>query len=92
MSVKKVEMNDHEKEQHYDAIIEEIKEKYAVNIRLFHVHHDVDSGVALDMLLFNAKCFAKNIQHEIIPGGGLIDVPELVKDYKRLAQYIIWQK
>ncbi len=92
MTVKKVEMNDHEKEQHYDAKIEEIKEKYAVNIRLFHAHHDVDEGVALAMLLFNAKCFAKNIQHEVIAGGGAINVPELVKDYKDLEKYIVWQK
>lgn len=84
-------MNDHEKEQAFKAKKEEMKKKYAANIASFCKHHGVDLFVGWDMLFFNARCFAKGIPHEIIQGGGKINVAELVKDYNELAKYIIWQ-
>lgn len=85
-------MNNHEKEQHYKAKKAEMKQKYAPNLKNFHAYHGVDESVQMDMLLFNAKCFASGITKEIIPGGGAVNVPELVKDYRELAQYIVWQQ
>ncbi len=84
-------MNTHEKEQHFQHQKENMKKKYAGNIRSFCKYHGVDESVGWDMLLFNAKCFTKGIEKEIIPGGGKIDVPALIKDYKILEQFIVWQ-
>ena len=84
-------MNDHEKEQHFQAKKAEMQKKYRAQIANFGKYHNVDVSVGWDMLFFNARCFALGLKKEVIPGGGTVDVRELAKDYSEIAQYIIWQ-
>ena len=86
-----VVMNDHEKEQHFQAKKAEMQKKYRAQIANFCKFHNVDLSVGWDMLFFNARCFALGLKGEAVPGGGTVDVQELAKDYKEIAQYIIWQ-
>jgi len=61
-----------------------IKKKYAANIMSFYEAHGMDEGVCLDMLLFNAHCFMKGATAEVIPGGGVINIAELIEDVQKL--------
>lgn len=77
-------MNNYEIEQKYQEQKTKMLAKYESNIRSFSEHHGADLSVSWDMLFFNAKCFANGLQKEVIPGGGAVNVPELIKDYKVL--------
>ncbi len=82
-----VKMTDHEKEQAFKAKKAELQKKYKANIANFCKYHQVDLFVGWDMLFFNARCFALGVKKEVIPGGGVISVPELVKDYNDIMRY-----
>ncbi|MBR0596595.1 hypothetical protein [Sinanaerobacter chloroacetimidivorans] len=82
-----IQMNDHEKEQAFKAKKAEMQKKYKANISNFCHYHNVELSVGWDMLFFNARCFTKGAKASVIPGGGVISVPELVKDYNDLMQY-----
>lgn len=86
-------MNAHEKEQHFQNQKNKMMKKYAGNIKSFckYYHQEDNPWIGWDMLFFNAKCFANGIEGEVIAGGGKINVGELVKDYKVLEQFIVWQ-
>ena len=78
-------MNNHEIEQKYQAQKAKMLKKYGANIYSFSKYHGgVEEFICFDMLVFNAKCFAYGIKGEVIPGGGAVNVPELIKDYKVL--------
>lgn len=81
------EVTQHEKGNMIRAREDELKKKYRSNIANFCHHHNVDLGIGWAMLLFNAKCFAKGVKGEVVPGGGTINVPELVKDYNDLMKF-----
>ena len=77
-------MNNHQIEQKYQEQKTKMLAKYEKNIRSFSEYHGADLSVSWDMLFFNAKCFAHGMKKEVIPGGGAVNVPELIKDYKVL--------
>lgn len=77
-------MNNHQIEQKYQAQKTKMLAKYQANINSFCKYHFVDLSVGWDMLFFNAKCFAHGVKKEVIPGGGAVNVPELIKDYEVL--------
>ena len=77
-------MNNHEIEQKYQKQKTKMLAKYESNIRSFSEYHGADLSVSWDMLFFNGKCFADGMKKEVIPGGGSVNVPELIKDYKVL--------
>lgn len=77
-------MNNHEIEQKYQEQKAKMQVKYARNMKSFSEYHGADLSVSWDMLFFNAKCFAHGMKKEVIPGGGAVNVPELIKDYKVL--------
>jgi hypothetical protein len=84
---KPVEVTEHEKANLIRGQEAELKKKYKSNIADFCHYHNVDLSVGWDMLLFNAGCFARGAKAAVIPGGGTINVPELVADYKALMKY-----
>jgi len=71
-------------EQKYQEQKAKMLTKYDGNLRSFSEYHGADNSVSWDMLFFNARCFAHGIKKEVIPGGGTVNVPELIKDYKVL--------
>lgn len=77
-------MNNHQIEQKYQEQKTKMLAKYKDNINSFCKYHFVDLSVGWDMLVFNAKCFAHGVKKEVIPGGGAVNVPALIKDYKVL--------
>ena len=78
-------MNTHEIEQKYQEQKTKMLAKYGKNIQSFSKYHGgVEVFICFEMLVFNAKCFAYGIKGEVIPGGGAVNVPELIKDYKVL--------
>lgn len=81
-----MKMNNHQIEQKYQAKKAEMLQKYDANIRNFSKYHNVDMSVAWDMLRFNAECMYNGVMKEIIPGGGSVDMAELVKDYAVLEE------
>jgi hypothetical protein len=81
-------LNDHQKNQLWEAKEAEMKKKYKAQIANFCHFHNVGLSVGWDMLFFNARCFAQGVKGEVIQGGGEINVPELVKDYKEIMQYV----
>lgn len=81
-------MNNHEIEQKFQEQKTKMLSKYQKNIHSFCDYHGVDLSVGWDMLFFNAKCFAHGVKKEVIPGGGAVNVPELIKDYMVLEDLV----
>ena len=84
-------MNNYQKEQAFKNKKAQMTKKYSGNINSFCKVHGVEKHIGWDMLFFNARCFANGVKNEVIPGGGTINVPALVADYKELEQFIVWQ-
>jgi hypothetical protein len=77
-------MNNHEIEQKYQAQKAAMIKKYDANIKSFFKKHGYDTWICFDMLVFNGHCFIKGADKAVIPGGGKINVAELIKDVKVL--------
>ena len=81
-------MNNHEVEQKYQAQKAAMLKKYDANIKSFFKAQGYDTNICFDMLVFNGHCFMKGVKMEVIPGGGAINVAELIKDVKVLADLV----
>lgn len=77
-------MENKEIEQKYQAQKAAMIKKYDANIKSFFKAHGYDTNICFDMLVFNGHCFMKGIETEVISGGGVINVTELIKDVKVL--------
>lgn len=77
-------MNNHEIEQKYQEQKAAMIKKYDANINSFFKAQGYDTGICFDMLVFNGHCFMKGVSEAVIPGGGKINVSDLIKDVKVL--------
>lgn len=73
----------------YNEQVEYIAKKYAQNIASFSRHHGFDLGVGYAMLVTNARiCIAGKHKNGVIPGGGVVDMNELIADVKKLDSLV----
>jgi len=77
-------MENREIEQKYQEQKSKMIKKYDANIKSFFKSQGYDTNICFDMLVFNGHCFMKGVKAEVIPGGGVINVTELIKDVKVL--------
>lgn len=65
-------------------------EKYAANISNFSRYYGgMETFIAFDVLCANARAHARGEVKEIWPGGGSVDMDELIKDVRKLDSFVI---
>lgn len=65
-------------------------EKYAANISNFSRYYGgMETFIAFDVLCANARAFVKGDTKEIWPGGGSVNMDELVKDVQKLDSFVV---
>lgn len=84
-------MNNHEKEQAFKAKKAEMQKKYDSNIKALNRYYNgMETFICFDVLCANARAYARGEFKEIWPGGGKVDMDELIKDVKELDSFIVY--
>jgi hypothetical protein len=65
-------------------------QKYAANIQnLNRYYGGMETFICFEVLCANARAYARGEKKEIWPGGGSVDMGELMKDVAKLDTYVI---
>lgn len=76
----------------YAEFRKSMMEKYWENILSFHRYYGgMETFIAFAVLCENARAFARGDVAEIWPGGGKVDMNELVQDVKLLDRLAVYK-
>lgn len=65
-------------------------EKYAANIQnLNRFYGGMETFICFEVLCANARAYARGEVDQIWPGGGSVDMGELIKDVRKLDTFVI---
>jgi hypothetical protein len=84
-------LNAHQIEQERQAQKAYMLQKYDANIKNFSRYYNgMETFICFEVLCANARAFSRGENSEIWPGGGSVDMDQLLADVKKLDSFVVY--